>query len=203
MNQDSNKILWVIAGANGSGKTSLVQKYKSKLTDKVQFVNPDDIAKKIDDSYDGKDMALIQRAGRETIKIQRELFKNGKSFGFETTFSGQRDLRIMQQAKDLGYNVKLAYIGLNSPINNIKRVNDRVVEGGHFVAPKDIVRRYDKSMANLLKGARLANSVYIFDNSKDNHYLVMKIRDNKIIRNIENKPKWIPLDFMTFIEMLR
>lgn len=44
----SNKTLWIIGGANGSGKTSLVTKYGFKFKDRAQFINPDDIAKELD-----------------------------------------------------------------------------------------------------------------------------------------------------------
>lgn len=105
-----NKDLWIIAGPNGSGKTTLVAFYQNKLGRELLFINPDDIAKEIDPSYDGKDSALIQKAGKLTIKRQNKLLEQGISFGYETTFSGQRDLKVIQRAKKLGYNVKLVFL---------------------------------------------------------------------------------------------
>jgi len=117
----SNKkpILLIVAGANGSGKTTLVNTHK-KIMGNLPFVNPDDIAKEIDPNYDGKDGKLIMQASREAIKRQNNMLKNKQSFGLETTFSGNRELKIMQQAKEAGYDVRIAYVGLDNPIKNIK-----------------------------------------------------------------------------------
>lgn len=185
------KDLWIIAGPNGSGKTTLVNFYQTKLKRDLLFVNPDDIAKQIDPSYDGRDTSLIQKAGKLAIERQNALLTEGISFGYETTFSGQRDLKKIQAAQAEGYNVKLVFIGLNSYIDNIERVNDRVRDGGHYVLPADIIRRYDRSMNNLKKAIDMADSIYIFDNSSDRHRLFVRMKNKKILRYSWKMPEWI------------
>ena len=183
--------LYVVAGANGSGKSTIINKHKNLIKD-VKFVNPDDIAASIDSNYDGKDNALTLKASREALKQQDNLLKECKTFGIETTFSGKRELRIMKQAKDLGYQVKLIYIGLNKPFANIERVAERTKNGGHFVDPETIVRRYDKSMNNLEKGIAVADKTYLVDNSKNKDYIVAKFQSEKVIGVTKKEiPNWI------------
>ena len=91
----------------------------------------------------------------------------------------------------MGYEVKLVFIGLNAPILNISRVAERVQQGGHFVAPEDIIRRYERSMNNLIKALDLANKVYIFDNSGTRTKIVCRIKNKEIIRQSNDLPKWI------------
>jgi hypothetical protein len=43
------------------------------------------------------------------IKQQKQFLKDKKSFGIETTFSGNKELRLMQETKDKGYKIKLSY----------------------------------------------------------------------------------------------
>lgn len=186
-----NKVLWVVAGANGSGKTSLVLHYGSRFQDQIPFINPDDIAKELDPNYDGRDSSLIQKAGRETINRQKELIEDGESFGYETTFSSKRDLRIMSQAQKQGYEVKLAFIGLETSADNILRVEERVRKGGHYVSPSDITRRYERSISNLLKALDIADKVYIFDNSGTRQKLVYRIKNKVIVRQSSDLPSWI------------
>jgi len=184
--------LYVVAGANGSGKSTIINRHKNLIKD-IKFINPDDIAASINPNYDGKDNALTLKAGKEAIKQQNYLLKERKTFGIETTFSGKRELRIMQQAKDLGYEVKLVYVGLNSPTANIKRVAERTKNGGHFVDAETIVRRYDKSMnANLEKGMKIADKTYLVDNSKIKDYIVAKFQSDKVL-SVTNKeiPSWV------------
>ena len=184
-------ILYIVAGANGSGKSTLIKKYK-RFSKDIVFVNPDDIAKAIDPSYDGRNNQLIVMAGREAVKCQNELLQTKKTFGLETTFSGNRELRIMQQAKDLGYDVKLIYVSLDNPEFNIKRVKERTENGGHFVDPVTVVNRYKKSLANLEKGINIADKTYLVDNTSIKEYIVAKFRLGKVT-NVTNKqiPTWI------------
>lgn len=184
--------LYVVAGANGSGKSTIINRHKNLIKD-IKFVNPDDIAASINSNYDGKDNALTLKAGREAIKQQDNLLKERKTFGIETTFSGKRELRIMKNAKDLGYQVKLVYVGLNSPSTNIKRVEERTKNGGHFVDAETIVHRYDKSMnTNLEKGIAIADKTYLIDNSKNKDYIVAKFQSEKVIGVTKKEiPSWI------------
>jgi len=184
--------LYVVAGANGSGKSTLINRHKNLIKD-IPFVNPDDIAKKLDNTYDGKDDSLIYRAGREAITQQNNLIKKHKTFGIETTFSGNRELKIMNKAKEEGYQVKLVYVGLNNPIINIERVAERTQNGGHFVNSETIVRRYDKSMNhNLAKGMQIADKTYLVDNSKNKDYIVAKFQSEKVIGVTKKEiPSWI------------
>jgi len=183
--------LYVVAGANGSGKSTLVKKYR-RFSKNIVFVNPDDIAKAMDPSYDGKNNQLIVAAGREAVKRQNKLLQSRKTFGLETTFSGNRELRVMQQAKDLGYDVKLIYVSLDNPEFNIKRVKERTENGGHFVDPATVVNRYKKSLGNLEKGIDIANKTYLIDNSSGKEYIVAKFQLGKVI-DVTNKeiPVWI------------
>lgn len=186
-----SKTLWIVAGPNGSGKTTLVNRYASKFPDKVPFINPDDVAKEFDASYDGKDVALIQKAGRETIRRQRELLSKGESFGFETTFSSKRDLKIMDQAKEQGYKVKLAFVGLDNLKDNIGRVKERVLEGGHYVAPEDIVRRYNRAMDNLKLALDKADRSYLFDNTDSKHNMFAYTKNREIAIKSKELPRWV------------
>ena len=59
----------------------------------------------------------------------------------------------MREVKLRGWFVVLIYIGINDPNLNILRVGDRVQLGGHDVPRSDILRRYDRSLANLSKAS--------------------------------------------------
>jgi predicted ABC-type ATPase len=59
----------------------------------------------------------------------------------------------MREVKALGWSVSLTYVGIDDPITNVQRVRSRVKVGGHDVPREDILRRYDRSLANLNKAA--------------------------------------------------
>ncbi len=168
--------LFVIAGPNGSGKTTLVKKLSPRFRKKITFINPDEIAKRLKGSYLQKeDNSLMIKAAKEAIRQREKNLLYNKNFGFETTLSGNSEIRFISKAKERGYKVILVFIGLENPELNILRVKQRVEDKGHFVAPKIVFRRYEKSMKNLLKISKSVDKIYLLDNSGTKYKLLCKI----------------------------
>ena len=72
--------LWVVAGPNGVGKTTLADRW---LAPRIPVVSPDSIAAL-------KHLRPIQ-AGKAAIAEQERLLAAEVDFGLDTTFSGTRD----------------------------------------------------------------------------------------------------------------
>ena len=64
----------------------------------------------------------------------------GRSFAFETTLSGRRYIRRIRRWRAEGYRVTLFFLALPTPEDAIRRVKQRVSQGGHNV-PEDVIRR--------------------------------------------------------------
>lgn len=86
-------------------------------------------------------------------------------FAVDTTLSGRRELALMRRAADCGYKVNLVFVCLESPQLCQSRVAQRVAVGGHAVPPKEIARRYWRSVANLAEAMECAHRVLVLDNS--------------------------------------
>lgn len=136
----TSPILYIIAGANGSGKTTFALHFTSKLN--LPFINADEIAKSINPN--NLEKARIQ-AGRlffEKLKIN---LQQGHSFAIESTLAGHYLVKIIAQAKALNYQIHITYLYLNDPAINIDRVKARVLAGGHNVPDLDVIRRFYRS----------------------------------------------------------
>lgn len=158
--------MFVFAGCNGAGKSSLVEALDIELD---RIINPDIFAREINPLEPRKaDLS----AGKLAIAAIRNCFEERKTFAVETTLSGKFILNQMAYAKRLGYKVHFYFIGLRDVQMHIDRVHTRVLEGGHHVATEDIIRRYDLSLANLRYGVELADTVIILDNSSDKFEVV-------------------------------
>lgn len=179
--------LTVIAGPNGSGKSTLTRNIQAELD--VPVVDPDAEAKKINES-DPESVALA--AGKQAIRLARGYLANNESFAVETTLAGNTYLKMIERAKQQGYEVSLLFIGINNVNTNIERVADRVATGGHNVPEEDIRRRYERSMANLPLAIQLADDSTIFDNSTSSgHQAKLTIENAKITQQVENLPEWL------------
>ncbi len=134
------KTLYIIAGANGSGKTTFAKSFSS-LND-LHFINADEIAKELDSN----DILRYKvKAGKIFFRELEDNLKKNKSFVIETTLSGKYLVKYIQKAKELNFYISLIYLFLETPKTNILRVQNRVLNGGHDVPIEDIIRRFYRS----------------------------------------------------------
>lgn len=129
------KELIIIAGANGSGKTTFSTDILSKTG--YTFLNADEIEKELE-------VSKLQ-AGKEFFRRLERLVSDNKSIVLESTLSGKYLIKVIENLKNSGYFVKIIYIFLESPQDCIQRIKIRVELGGHFVPDDDVIRRYHRS----------------------------------------------------------
>ena len=160
----TNKLI-VFAGPNGSGKSTIFEHFiNSPIMEGVHYINADHIAKEwyndVQDEYQRNMRAA------ELAESRRERCLNLKQdFAFETVLSTDRNLKLMQRAKDNGYDITTIYVLTESPEINIQRVKKRVTEGGHDVEADKIRIRYDRCMSLLPEVIKISNQMLLYDNS--------------------------------------
>jgi predicted ABC-type ATPase len=133
-------------------------------------------------------------AGRDVLRRVEHHLKNHESFALETTRSGKHYIRTMREARNLGFIVRLVYIGTSDVEINLSRIQRRVIGGGHSVPEIDVRRRYKRSVQNLPIAAHLSDFVIVFDNSTRHGYQeVVTIEDGQC-RWADSIPSWtVPL----------
>ncbi len=155
--------LYIISGANGSGKTTTAKEILPYFLDVYEYVNADEIAKGIS-PFRPENVAI--QAGKLMLKRLDYLVKNQIDFAFETTLSGLNYLKFLKQCKINNYQINLIYFWLKSPKLAIERVKQRVKSGGHNIPEDVIIRRYYRGQKNLIKSYfPLCDTWIIYDNS--------------------------------------
>jgi len=140
MDVSTKKTLYIIAGANGSGKTTFALNFAAIQS--LDFINADEIAKE----YDPNDIQKYKiTAGKVFFQRVNQRLSEKNSFILETTLSGKYLQKVIQKAKQAGFYISLIYLYLDNNSENILRVKNRVLAGGHNVPEVDIVRRYERS----------------------------------------------------------
>lgn len=135
--------LFIIAGCNGSGKTTATYSVLPEMLDCDQYVNSDEFAKSLA-PFD-PDSASVS-AGRFMLLKIKYLFDRKEDFCIETTLATRSLLRMVREAKDNGYTVTLIYFWLDSPELAVQRVQARVRAGGHNTPEPIIRRRYEMGL---------------------------------------------------------
>ncbi len=153
----------IIAGPNGAGKTTFAREFLPKYAHCREFLNADLLAAGL--SPFDPDTAAIA-AGRLLLARMKELIRQRKGFGFETTLAGKTYVAMLRDMKDKGYTLHLFYLWLPRVEMAIARVQNRVREGGHDVPESVIRRRFELGQRNLVRlYLPLFDSWLLFDNS--------------------------------------
>jgi predicted ABC-type ATPase len=179
-------ILTVVAGPNGSGKSTLTRVAREAFQD-IPILDPDAIAKKLQNTSATGGSAID--AGREVLERAADFMRCRQSFLVETTLSGNTYLRMMREAKALGYQTSLFFVGTTDIEINLKRVAERVSKGGHDVPEEDQRRRYPRSMANMRTAFELADEAVLWDNSGQTH-VRLALKDSAGITILRALPDW-------------
>jgi predicted ABC-type ATPase len=176
----------LIAGANGSGKSTLTNS-NPDIFGSFPILDPDAIARTIQSTITASSAIM---AGRQALQIAKQLLHDQKSFAVETTLSGKNYLQMMLDARNLGFEVVLVYIGTETVEINLARIINRVLVGGHDVPESDVRRRYQRSLKNAPIAISRADHVIIFDNSTEQGYQLVGVIDQGQNEWLEPLPKW-------------
>ena len=140
-------VCWIIAGPNGAGKTTFALEYLPQVAGCRNFINADLIAAGLSPLAPEKELIT---ASRLLLKELDSHIKKLEDFAFETTLAGRGYLRLIERLQKEGWQVELVYLALPSVEMSSLRVAERVTHGGHDIAAENIIRRFPRSLKNLL-----------------------------------------------------
>ena len=173
--QEDRKVI-IIAGPNGAGKTTFALEYLPYEPACPIFVNADLIAAGLSPLQPA---AALFRAGRLMLQEIDDHANHGRNFAFETTLAGLGYVRRIRQWREKGYVVKLIYLPLATPEEAIKRVEQRVKQGGHGIPEAVVRRRFGRSLRNFQAVYRDIVHVWQVLDRRGHHLLVVREGDNR------------------------
>ena len=156
------KRIIILAGPNGTGKTTFATEFLPKEAAVVNFINADLIAYGLW-PFDPESVAI--EAARILLHRIDECVDRGLSFGVETTLSGNTYLSKIPVWQQKGYHVALYFLRLPSSDLAVERVRRRVQLGGHNIPRDAILRRFDRGLKNLPNYQAIVNEWQIWDTS--------------------------------------
>ena len=175
------KTYTVVGGVNGAGKSSLTGVLRTEINNLGKIIDVDKITAEMGGNpLDG---------GKKAIAVIEDCLKNGICFTQETTISGHKTLNTVKKAIELGYNIRLYYVAINTLTESIARIKNRVAKGGHNIGTDDVKRRFDKRFADLIKLLPFCNEATFYDN--DNGFVTIAKYQNGEINKVGNyTPCW-------------
>lgn len=192
--------IYVLAGVNGAGKSSVVG---ATIRDKGgEYYNPDEAARAILETRPELSQTEANAAAWEQGRalLQRAI-DDGLDFTFETTLGGNTMPALLAEAAGRGIEVRLVFVGLDTPEAHIQRVRQRVRGGGHDIPEAAIRRRYRHSRINLIRLMPVLTELRIYDNSATadpaagqapTPILVLHLRGGQVVapQDLSSTPQW-------------
>ena len=192
--------IYVLAGTNGAGKSSIAG--AMLLRRRVEYFNPDEAARRILAANPGISQTQANGAAwHEGRRLLERAIAEQLDFAFETTLGGRTITGLLERAAAQGIEVRVWYVGLTSPALHVARVRARVAKGGHDIPEARIRERYDASRLNLIRLLPSLIELWVYDNSReaDPHTgvapeprLVLHLRRGAIVgpRDLSGTPEW-------------
>jgi predicted ABC-type ATPase len=158
--------IFILAGVNGAGKSSIGG--AMLLQAGVEFYNPDAAARLFLFSGQGMTQEEANAAAWEQgRRLLERAIDERKDFAFETTLGGKTIASLLKKANTQGIEVRIWYVGLESPELHIARVRSRVELGGHYIPEAKIRERYARSRTNLIDLLPSLTELKVFDNTEE------------------------------------
>ena len=169
----------VIAGPNGSGKTSVTQKFLlHEWAEGTLYINPDEIAQELFGDWNSNDAVL--KAANYCAELRDKYLQEHKSFVFETVMSAEDKVDFILRAKRAGFFIRIFFISTSHPSINAARIANRVMKGGHDVP---ICRTITPAVDRL----------YVYDNSVDGEdaRLLFRLSEGQLKKMyVADVPEW-------------
>ncbi len=198
--QRQRKSIYVIAGVNGAGKSSVAgATFRQSGTD---YYNPDEAARLLMTANPTLTQTEANSAAwHEGVRLLKRAIDERLEFAFETTLGANTIPRLLRKAANASLEIYVWYVGLESPELHIARVQSRVARGGHDISEADIRRRYERSRLNLIDLLPVLRALRIFDNSAQadptagqtpKPKLVLSMEGRKILgpKDLTHTPTW-------------
>jgi predicted ABC-type ATPase len=160
---ESHPVCTIIAGPNGAGKTTFALNYLPQVAQCHNFINADLIAAGLS-PFSPERHAVM--AGKLFLREINKCVAKRESFAFESTIAGKSYLSLVKNLLEENWQVNLIYLWLPSADAAVIRVAERVLHGGHHIPHDAIIRRYARSVHNLLDVyAPLCSYTICYENS--------------------------------------
>jgi predicted ABC-type ATPase len=193
-----NATITVLAGVNGSGKSSILGELL--VQHGGTYFNPDAFTRQLMklDPLLPLEVANGKAWNYGKVKLV-EAISSPVDYAFETTLGAKTIASLLEVAAGDGLSVRMLYCGLESAELNVRRVAARVSRGGHDIPIEKILQRWESSRANLIKLLHLLNELKVYDNSIEateaNKFapspkLLVHMKKGKIISLAAKIPEW-------------
>lgn len=155
-------VLYVLAGVNGAGKSSIGGSLLQRAG--LTWFNPDTFARELIATTGCDQDTATAHAWADGVRRLDAAVAANRTYAFETTLGG-RTIAAKIRAATRTHDVFIWFCGLDSPDRHVQRVRSRVAQGGHDIPESRIRARYPQAQRNLIDLMPHLAHLQVYDNS--------------------------------------
>ncbi|MBQ9203251.1 MAG: hypothetical protein IJ155_03300 [Prevotella sp.] len=189
----------VIAGPNGAGKSRLCPFYIS-----TPSFDGDKLMLALRRQHPGwPDRWISGTVASELEKQKAQALSTKSDFAFETNFSSDMVVGMVQEFMQAGYKTSLCYFGLATEDDSVSRVMLRVQTGGHDVADDVIRFNFKTGLQKVRHHLHLFENITFVDGNSDyGHIVALHITKGNIHKVEDTPPLWFKEQFADAFDKL-
>lgn len=166
----SKPTLLVISGPNGAGKSTHIQTMLPDAFDGIFSFDRDQTRVTFERELHTRGILPADITAQATRMMENKLFEemkiaiaNRAHFVLETPLSHPDYWKYIDLFESAGYQVQLNYLCLNKVGDCIGRVEQRVLEGGHFVRPDTIKGVFNDNLMHINSQFQTFQRIELYD----------------------------------------
>jgi predicted ABC-type ATPase len=191
--------LLVISGPNGAGKSTHIQSMLPEAFAGIWSFDRDLVRSRFEAELTAQKVPLSLITPKATAMMEESLvaemkraISNKNHFVLETPLSHGDYWKYLDLFEANGYQLQLNYLCLDKVSDCVARVGQRVLEGGHYVAPDTIKGVYQKNLQHINEFRTTFRVIELYDGMKRPE-LLARMEDNEIIMatDLSLKKTWL------------
>lgn len=176
-------VLWIIAGPNGCGKSSLYSRTDIEgWGGSVWIINPDLLTTRLIEAERFTERKANGIALDRIMSWLEASIDVHQTIGVETVLSTPKYRPLLAKARERGFRIRMIYVVLRSVELQLERIRIRVSEGGHDVPPNKVQARRQRSFDELGWFFNQVDDCYIYDNSTGEPELIGGKKSNLLVQ---------------------
>jgi len=190
---EQRKEFAVVAGPNGAGKSTL-----SKYYIKTNCFDGDLMAMNLRKEHpDWPDRWISGTVASSLEKQKQNAIDIKKDFAFETNFSNDLIINMINEFKEEGYKISLFYFGINYLQDSVMRVKERTNLGGHNVTDDVVKFNFSECPKRVAENLSLFDYMMFIDGIMPYGKIIANIRQRDHYKEIADVvPRWFAERFM-------
>lgn len=198
MATEKRPTLYIIAGHNGAGKSSIGPSLLPHEAEKLAVFDGDqailDAFREAMKTTSFEELAhdiSLQKAGETFIDLYEQALSGHRDFAYEGHFTENSRFELISRFKTAGYQTEMIFLGLDTLQQSLERVTQRAALGGHKVPSWIVNYNYENNPKYIDQHLKLLDRLSIYNTSEREALPLLLYEQGQLRFKAPATPGWL------------